>query len=204
MIDGGGIKGYGSLLILRALMNKIGAEERRLDRNTESSFYPCMYKPSSKNFGPQPRRNGDSSADTPVARESTAPVATPTTGLPDSSLFLPCHYFQCAGGTSTGGCVPDASLSSNANSLLRLISIMVSRFRMTVDDCLQEYKTFGSEVFGRRRILSMKGVLWNKFNEEHLYKVIEDVTSRHCENPSVTTRFPSPKDICRTLVHPSF
>lgn len=79
---------------------------------------------------------------------------------------------------------------------------MVSRFRMTVDECLLEYKALGSEVFGRPRLLSMKGILWNKFNEERLHKAIEDVTSRHCENPQVTTRFPSPKDLCRTLVHP--
>jgi hypothetical protein len=111
MIDGGGIRGYGSLLILRALMNKIGAEERRLDRNTASSFYPCMYKPRSQELGPQPRRIGDGSAEAPVPGESTIPVATPTTGLPDSSLFLPCHYFQCAGGTSTGGYVPEALLN---------------------------------------------------------------------------------------------
>jgi hypothetical protein len=111
MLDGGGIRGYGSLLILRALMNKIGAEERRLDRNTVSSFYPCMYKPRSKELEPQPSRNGDGSAKALDPRESTIPVATPTAGLLDSSLFLPCHYFQYTGGTSTGGYVPEALLN---------------------------------------------------------------------------------------------
>lgn len=78
---------------------------------------------------------------------------------------------------------------------------MISRFRMTVDDCLQEYRTLGSDVFGKPRILTMKSVLWNKFNEKRLHKAIEDVTFRHCENPRVPARFPSPKDLCQTFVH---
>jgi hypothetical protein len=84
-------------------MNKIGAEEKSLDKNTESSFYPCMYKPRSKDPEPQPRPMGNGSSEALDTEESTIPVATPTDGLPDSSLFLPCHYFQYAGGTSTGG-----------------------------------------------------------------------------------------------------
>jgi hypothetical protein len=80
---------------------------------------------------------------------------------------------------------------------------MISRFRMTVDDCLQEYKTLGGDVFGKPRPFTMKSLLWDKFNEKRLHKAIVDVTFRHCENPQVTTKFPSPKDLCRTLVHPS-
>ena len=105
MIDGGGIRGYGSLLILQALMNKIGAEEKRLDPRTESSFYPCMYKPRSRGPEPQPRPPGNGSREALNPEGSNIPVPTPTAGLPDSSLFLPCHYFKCAGGTSTGGSV---------------------------------------------------------------------------------------------------
>jgi hypothetical protein len=91
------------LLILQALMNKIGAEEKSLDKNTESSFYPCMYKPRSKEPELQSRHIGNGSREALDTEESMTPVATSTAGLPDSSLFLPCHYFQYAGGTSTGG-----------------------------------------------------------------------------------------------------
>lgn len=49
--DGGGIRGYGSLLILRDLMNKIGEEEKRLDPRTESSFWPCDFKPTLASAG---------------------------------------------------------------------------------------------------------------------------------------------------------
>src|SRR5271163_2745877 len=103
MIDGGGIRGYGSLLILRALMIKIGAEERRLDPRTESSFYPCMYKPRSREPELQQRPTGNGSKEVPDPDATTIPVPTPTAKLPDSSLFLPCHYFRYASGTSTGG-----------------------------------------------------------------------------------------------------
>lgn len=85
-------------------MNRIGAEEKRLDPNTKSSFYPCVYKPRSRESEPQPKTSvmgARAEAFDPEA--SIIPVPTRTEGLPDSSLFLPCHYFQYAGGTSTGG-----------------------------------------------------------------------------------------------------
>lgn len=89
-LDGGGVRGLGSLLILQELMNKVGDEEKRLDREdgcAESSFSPCLYKP---------RALTDSS-------EDGIPSATNSEGLPNSSLYLPCHYFNYAAGTSTGG-----------------------------------------------------------------------------------------------------
>ena len=73
-------------------MNKIGEEEKRLDPTTESSFAPFAYKPMLK-------RSSEYSDDS----ELDGLVATTTQGLPNSSLFLPCHYFTYAAGTSTGG-----------------------------------------------------------------------------------------------------
>jgi hypothetical protein len=85
-------------------MTKIGAEEKRIDPNTESSFYPSMYKPRSRESEPEPKPgvNG-TKAEALDPDVFTIHIPTPTDGLPDSSLFLPCHYFQYAGGTSTGG-----------------------------------------------------------------------------------------------------
>lgn len=91
-IDGGGIRSYGSLLILQALMNTIGEEEETLDPTIESSFAPSEYKPMLK----KSTTYSDNS-------EADDVVATPTQGLPYSSLFLPCHYFTYAAGTGTGG-----------------------------------------------------------------------------------------------------
>lgn len=93
-LDGGGVRGLGSLLILQELMNKVGDEEKRLDREdgrAESSFSPCLYKPRYLK-----RVDTDSS-------EDEIPSATKLDGLPNSSLYLPCHYFTYAAGTSTGG-----------------------------------------------------------------------------------------------------
>lgn len=93
-LDGGGVRGLGSLLILQELMNKIGDEEKRLDREderAESSFSPCLYKPR------YPKRVFTDSS------EDDIPSATELDGLPNSALYLPCHYFTYAAGTSTGG-----------------------------------------------------------------------------------------------------
>lgn len=73
-------------------MDKIGEEEKRLDPTIESSFAPYEYKPV-------PRKT-PGGLDVSVV-DSVA--ATATQGLPNSSLFLPCHYFTYAAGTSTGG-----------------------------------------------------------------------------------------------------
>lgn len=103
-LDGGGIRGYGSLLILRDLMSKIGDEERRIDREdgpAHSSFSPFPYKPIS--------RVVESTSESYHSRnrfeDSDAGLynASPTDGLPHSSLYLPCHYFTYIAGTSTGG-----------------------------------------------------------------------------------------------------
>ncbi|KAL8957751.1 MAG: hypothetical protein Q9193_005056 [Seirophora villosa] len=184
--DGGGIRGYGSLLILQELMNKIGDEEKRHDvldgqpGKTESSFAPGLYKPQRR------RTTSDSSLidDDPTTATNTS--RSDIKSLPNSSLFLPCHYFDYAVGTSTGG----------------LISIMLSRLRMTVDDCISEYKSFGQKIFGRPRPGAHGGILWHKFDYNTLEKVIQDVTERHSEQSEEFTglSFPSDEDICRTLV----
>jgi len=56
---------------------------------------------------------------------------------------------------------------------------MLSRLRMTVDDCLQEYEALGGKIFGHPRPFSIKGVLWHKFNHRRLKKAVKQVTSRH-------------------------
>lgn len=96
--DGGGIRGYGSLLILSALMDKVGIEERRIDPAIKSSFSPCMYKPNTRGFN-TPNTEDIEPFEANVVRE------TDTCGLSRESLFLPCHYFDYGAGTSTGGYV---------------------------------------------------------------------------------------------------
>jgi len=89
--DGGGIRGYGTLLMLKALMEKIARFEKQMDMENErngkqligwSSFSPCEYPPIQRGGESEPR----------LIHE-----------LHEDQLFLPCHYFTYIGGTSTGG-----------------------------------------------------------------------------------------------------
>ncbi|KAF5250911.1 hypothetical protein FANTH_3965 [Fusarium anthophilum] len=110
--DGGGIRGYASLLVLKRIMIQIRELEQKHKeyRAHHSSFYRWMGVPDDAALegGPDPER---------VDR------------------YLPCHYFDYIAGTSTGG----------------LSSIMLGRLRMSVDQALDTYKSFGNAVFGKPR-----------------------------------------------------
>ncbi|TKA49859.1 hypothetical protein B0A49_13135 [Cryomyces minteri] len=125
--DGGGIRGYSSLLILEAIIEKI--------REVEGNY------------------------DNRCNRSQNAPLISSTA---QERVPLPCHYFDNVFGTSTGG----------------LIAIMLGRLRMTVKNCLIEYKTLGKKVFGRKRPWK-----WYRYDHRILESVIKDVVSRHCPDP---------------------
>lgn len=85
-------------------MDKIGDEERRSDRGddyAESSFAPCDYKP----MIPQTaiKTMARSATESTQSSKADVAVASATDNLSHSSLYLPCHYFTYAAGTSTGG-----------------------------------------------------------------------------------------------------
>ena len=86
-----------------------------------------------------------------------------------------------------------------ANTGFRLISIMLSRFRMSVNDCIDEYKILGGKVFAHPRPLATGGILWHKFHWKDLEDVIQSVTDRHCfHGLSFGLRFDMDPDFCRT------
>ncbi|KAL8784521.1 MAG: hypothetical protein Q9195_009007 [Heterodermia aff. obscurata] len=153
-LDGGGIRGYSALLIIRALMEAIGDIERNYAEKSQTSAGPAVssYHP----ILPTVSRTIDTES---TSREpgNDSPITT-------TSAWLPCHYFDYMAGTSTGG----------------LISIMIGRLRMNIDDCIHDYEKFGAKVFGRSRWFSIRmppPFFWirSKYNEKHLEDAVKDV-----------------------------
>ena len=112
-------------------------------------------------------------------------------------FFLPCHYFDYAAGTSTGGYVPDYTRFFMKLTLFRLISIMLSRFRMSVDDCISEYEALGQDVFGHPRPFAKAGFLWSKYSYRALESAIEKVTRKHSKTSEFDVHYPLDEDVCK-------
>ncbi|KAJ8110963.1 hypothetical protein OPT61_g6330 [Boeremia exigua] len=152
-LDGGGVRGYWSLLVLEKLMRAIGEEEsKQAGRRNESSDILHSFLP----------------AELP---ENHTQCSTTLPGTEGNDIryharrFLPCHYFDLIIGSSTGS----------------LIAIMLARFRMTVADCLEEYETMGQKIFGKPRWLSQRyiGVINRpKYDARAMEDAFKDVTKR--------------------------
>jgi hypothetical protein len=82
---------------------------------------------------------------------------------------------------------------------------MLSRLRMSVDDCIEEYLTLGGEIFGKPRHFHQlqKPLLWwnrTKYDAEVFKKVIQDVTGRRGRRGDESNRFASEPGLCSTSV----
>lgn len=96
-LDGGGVRGISSLLILRALMIEIATLEQA-NSQARSSVHPLQPRLR------RPVRMQQARADT--IRKDGSPEQTqgPVFGpVHASSFFIPAHYFDYIAGTSTGG-----------------------------------------------------------------------------------------------------
>ena len=125
-VDGGGIRGLSSLLILGALMTSVSAVE-------QSTWPPAMTSGDSPLLDANSviRRNEQIEA---TAAKAPERISTTTMNFAIESNYLPCHYFDWIAGTSTGG----------------LIATMLGRLWMSVDHTMREFKALTSEVYGLR------------------------------------------------------
>ena len=81
---------------------------------------------------------------------------------------------------------------------------MLGRFRMTVQDCLDEYYAFGGKVFGSARHFTRKntGIIpRSQYDTSRLEKIFKRVCEERNEdvvNNCRRIRFPFKGDLCKT------
>lgn len=85
---------------------------------------------------------------------------------------------------------------------------MLGRLRMGVDECLEEYRNLGGDIFGHPRWFSMRGPLLfpgrEKYDGRRLQAAVEKVVERRSSPAQKAVgagNFGSAKELCKTLVH---
>lgn len=191
LIDGGGIRGFSTLLILKQLMEYIGHEEKRLSPSAQSSAFPYMLSTAKvHSFIPQtpsPRYSIRSNASRQSnLLKSTSPTILSSLGTSEASPYLPCHYFDYIAGTSTGG----------------LIAIMLSRLRMSVDECITEYIEMGHTIYRSQGFSIPSTIKYRSVrkNTQRLEEMLKEMVKRRLPKDSGSDqgRFASRSECSRT------
>lgn len=121
--DGGGIRGYSSLLILQRLVDIIARLEGETEDGVASSYHPCQipqpdeavnedtreelggWLKAWKEWREKPKRNKILESYHKNAENHDKDQEEAQARRAIRSRYLPCHYFDYIGGTSTGGYV---------------------------------------------------------------------------------------------------
>ena len=112
------------------------------------------------------------------SRDSSKPAHEQWTKL---DHYLPCHYFDYMAGTSTGG----------------LISIMLGRLSMSVDECLEAFEILSDRVFGNPRWFHFQNLGFgrSKYNPKILEEVIKEIIKqRDVKNGQSSTKLQQPNE----------
>ncbi|KAL9045780.1 MAG: hypothetical protein Q9214_001238 [Letrouitia sp. 1 TL-2023] len=163
-LDGGGVRGLSTLYVLKRIMEEVGEYEREWNKHAKSSAYSPLF-------------HNIHIGDTTPSQDSK------TTGN-----WLPCHYFDYIGGTSTGG----------------LIAIMLGRLRMSVDEAIEEYKELAKNVFEKpsSRLIRYLENYDSAARRQKLQDRFEELAKIHTkQDPSEAwSHFMSDPERCRTIV----
>ena len=116
--DGGGVRGYSSLLILRELMTQIAA----LEQNHPQAC--CSVSPLSMRHRPLGTL-AQSRSSTTKSRFLESPQSVQFGPARASSHYLPCHYFDYIAGTSTGGCASSVQVFIIRRRLIGLVDLLL-------------------------------------------------------------------------------
>ncbi|KAL8680671.1 MAG: hypothetical protein Q9186_003156 [Xanthomendoza sp. 1 TL-2023] len=159
-LDGGGVRGYSSLLILKSLMDEIASLEKQDNPSAGTSAFSPLIDLTSLYSDPMMKELQDT--------------------------YRPCHYFDYIAGSSTGG----------------LIAIMLGRLRMTVDQCLDAYKSLSAKVFEKPSSRLKRSL--NKYNSSTRRDTLAELflTLRPAQpSPNEQSgKFKSDATRCRTIV----
>lgn len=175
--DGGGIKGYSSLLIMKRLMYLVEQIERGLVPGEDVSDPDPLperdqyYAPNSSSedysWNPAAYTAPSDRRERALEPAETRAVSVKKTFSGDydaSSAFKPHHYFDYFVGTSTGG----------------LSAIMLGRMELDVDTALKQYDTVGNQVFGHPRLapkyISASSLVQPKYASWRMEKALQEVT----------------------------
>jgi hypothetical protein len=86
----------------------------------------------------------------------------------------------------------------------RLISIMLGRLRMGVDQALTEYETLGDQIFGHPRLFHYRTLLFwprGKYSGDRMSQIINDVVLRRLSEGQLDVggdSFSSTARLCKT------
>lgn len=180
-------------------MEYIARKEAALDKQTLHSFHPQELP---EGFSRVPRNELAKQSDHDNhANDLDFDCRT----MPEASRLLPCHYFDYICGTSTGGYVFLSARYLRGLNKDSLIAIMLGRFRMSVTDCIVEYKRVSEEVYGEETIRTKRSirstVLKPKVGASGLEGFCRDLCSRRDDRSSHNlekSMFKSGRGMCKT------
>ena len=202
--DGGGIRGYSSLIILKALMHEIWVWEQYYDKestviirtdsptevraDTPTSYHSVVNDDDQAQAGALRGRQGHHhdlghdpyhaaelhGVNTDLPNTKTAPAAAATTIVQD----------ELTSDLSAKKALTEEELLPchyfdfmYGTSTGGLIATILGRLRMTVTEALELYRKVGDDLFGKRR---SSVPLRTKYHHEPLEQAVRDIVSSRC------------------------